>query len=222
MRLFKENVLIIGDIHLPFAHKDYLKHCKDTYKKYKCNRVIFIGDLIDNNFTSFHETAPEAHGAKTELTLAKKELKKWYKAFPKATVTVGNHDRNIKRKAVAGGIAEEWIRDFNEVLEVPGWDFVQSIVLNEVLYVHGEGATNILNAVKENGMSVVAGHTHTKSEAIFSSNGKKIMFGMHTGCGIDDTAYSFEYAKFNVKKSILSCGVVLNDGKQPIVIPMEY
>ena len=43
----KSRVLVIGDIHLPFERKDYLQFCKDTYKEYQCNRVVFIGDIID-------------------------------------------------------------------------------------------------------------------------------------------------------------------------------
>ena len=49
----KSRVLVIGDIHLPFERKDYLQFCKDTYKEYQCNRVVFIGDIIDNNYSSF-------------------------------------------------------------------------------------------------------------------------------------------------------------------------
>jgi len=32
-------VLIIGDTHLPFVHKNYLKFVKSVYRKYKCNKV---------------------------------------------------------------------------------------------------------------------------------------------------------------------------------------
>jgi hypothetical protein len=44
---------------------------------------------------------------------------------------------------------------------------------------------------------------------------------MQAGCGIDDKAYAMNYAMFNLKKSIISCHVVLNDGKLPIIILME-
>jgi len=36
-------VLIVGDLHEPVSHPAYLKFCKDIYKKYTCNAVIFIG-----------------------------------------------------------------------------------------------------------------------------------------------------------------------------------
>ena len=42
-------VLVIGDLHEPFCLDGYLEHCQETYAKYNCNRVVFIGDVIDNH-----------------------------------------------------------------------------------------------------------------------------------------------------------------------------
>ena len=58
----KSRVLVIGDIHLPFERKDYLQFCIDTYKEYQCNRVVFIGDIIDAHWSSFHTTDPDGLG----------------------------------------------------------------------------------------------------------------------------------------------------------------
>ena len=44
---------------------------------------------------------------------------------------------------------------------------------------------------------------------------------MNVGCGIDATKYAFEYAKHNSKKQIIGCGVVLDNGRLPILVPME-
>src|SRR5210317_2075201 len=79
-----ENILIIGDLHEPFCLDGYLDFCKDTYNKYKCNKVIFIGDIIDNHFSSYHETDSNGMGGGDELRFAKKKIAKWYKAFPQA------------------------------------------------------------------------------------------------------------------------------------------
>ena len=82
----KENILVIGDIHAPFAHRDYLQFCKDTYVKYNCNKVVFIGDIIDNNFSSYHETDANGMGGLEELELAIERIQDWFKAFPIDTV----------------------------------------------------------------------------------------------------------------------------------------
>ena len=81
----KENkVLVIGDIHAPFTRKDYLQFCIDTYNKYECNKVVFIGDIIDNHFSSYHETDADGLGGDTELGLAIDMIQEWYKAFTDA------------------------------------------------------------------------------------------------------------------------------------------
>ncbi len=48
----KKRILVIGDLHEPFCLDSYLQHCKDVYAKYNCNRVVFIGDVIDNHYSS--------------------------------------------------------------------------------------------------------------------------------------------------------------------------
>jgi len=137
----ERRVLIIGDLHEPFCLDNYLDHCVKVKEKYGCNEIVFIGDLIDNHYSSFHTTDVDGMGGGQELEIAIKKLKKWVKAFPKATVTLGNHDRIIMRKAFEGAIPKAWIRDYAEVLVAPGWDFVESITLDNVLYIHGEGGT---------------------------------------------------------------------------------
>ena len=117
------NVLIIGDLHSPFTREGYLEHCIDTYEKYNCNTVVFIGDVIDNHYSSFHEQDPDGFGAGEELDRAIAMLQPFYKAFPKAKVCIGNHDAIICRKAFSSGISNRWIRDYDEVLGTYGWDF---------------------------------------------------------------------------------------------------
>ena len=47
-----QNILVIGDLHSPFIRKGYLEHCQKIYDKYNCNKVIFIGDIVDNHYSS--------------------------------------------------------------------------------------------------------------------------------------------------------------------------
>lgn len=206
-------VLVIGDIHEPFCKAGYLEHCKAQYNAFKCNKVVFIGDIVDSHYSSFHSTDPDGLSALDELTTSIKKLRKWYKAFPKATVILGNHDRIVVRKCFASGISARWIRAYGDVLEVPGWNFVTDTIVDNVLYVHGEGGTAFKKA-KEQFRSVVAGHTHTKCYIEYVNN----VFGMQVGCGIDKDSYAMAYAK-NYTEPQIACGVVLN-GNLPILIKM--
>ena len=115
----QKRVLVIGDLHEPFCLEGYFDFCKDIYTKYKCTDVVFIGDIVDNHFSSYHETIPDSIGGGDELEFAISKLKKWHTYFPNATVIIGNHDRLIMRKAQTGGISSKWIRDYKDVLEDP-------------------------------------------------------------------------------------------------------
>lgn len=215
------NVLVIGDLHSPFVKKGYLEHCKKVYKQYKCNKVVFIGDIIDNHYSSYWETNPDGLSAKDELQAASKELAKWVKSFPKAVVLMGNHDRIIARKAFSAGLSTQWIKTMGEVLNAPGWEFHTEYELDNVIYVHGEGCKNLKLSTLHRYKSMVIGHFHTKAEIIYTASSIDLLFGMSVGCGIDEKSYAMEYAKFNVEKAIISCGVILNNGSLPILIPME-
>jgi len=213
------NVLIIGDLHEPFCLEGYLQFNIDLYKKYDITDVIFIGDVIDNHYASYHETDPDGFGAGEELQRAIAKLKRWYEAFPKATVVVGNHDRLIMRKAKTGGIAEKWIRPYNEVLEVYGWNFVESIEIDGVLYVHGEGGTARAR-IKQELQSTVQGHLHSQAYVEWVVGAKYRVFGVQVGCGIDRKSYALAYSKAG-KKPAIGSGVVLENGRLPIVEMMD-
>ena len=66
------------------------------------------------------------------------------------------------RKAMTGGVPSAWIRSYNDVLGTPKWNWVETIVYDNVLYEHGEGGQARTKA-KNNMMSSVCGHTHTEA-----------------------------------------------------------
>ena len=55
-------VLVIGDLHEPCCRDGYLEFCLGIKKKYKTNRTVFIGDVLDHSVISFHERHPNAPG----------------------------------------------------------------------------------------------------------------------------------------------------------------
>lgn len=213
----KKNVLVIGDLHLPFTLEGYLEHCIKVYKKYNCDTVVFIGDILDLHFTSYHETSTEGYGATQEHDLAVEMLRKWYKAFPKAYVTIGNHDALIYRKAMSAGISKRWIQNYSQVLGTPGWEWVTDVVIDDVLYTHG--TTNAYTKAKQNLMSTVQGHLHSQAGIQFYVGAKSRIFGFQTGCGVDMKSYAMEYGK-NFPKPVISCGVVI-EGLHPYLEVMD-
>ena len=202
----ERRILVIGDIHAPFSIDGYLDFCKDTYAKYNCNQVVFIGDIIDNHYSSFHKEDPDGLGGGDELDHAIEEISKWVEAFPEADVTIGNHDRIIMRKAFDSKIPSRWIRSYNEILGT-NWNWVERVVYDNVQYVHGEGGTARTKA-KNDMMSTVQGHIHTQAYCEWMVGRGFKIFGMQVGCGVDGDSYAAAYAK-NFKKQAIGCGVVL-------------
>jgi len=212
------NILVIGDLHEPFCLDGYLEFCIEQYKTYNCNQVIFIGDILDNHAFSYHEPDPDGMSAGMELQESIKKVSKWYKAFPYADVCIGNHDRLAARKSFTGGIPKAWLKTYNEVLGTPNWNWVESIVYDNVLYEHGEGAQAKTKA-KNNLMSSVCGHTHTEAYSLWYVGKRYRIFATQVGCGVDSKTYAAAYAK-NFKKQAIGCAVVLNNGTLPINLLM--
>lgn len=213
------NLLVIGDLHEPFSLDSYLDFCIEKYNEYNCTEVVFIGDIIDNHFSSYHETSADGLGGADELSFAIKRIKRWYKNFSRATVIIGNHDRMIMRKAQTSAIPSKWIKSYKDVLEVPGWNFVERYVKDNVQYLHGEGGTARTKA-KSDMMNTVQGHLHTQAYCEHFVGQKFRIYGMQVGCGIDHESYAMAYAKTG-KEPAIGCAVVCNSGKLPINLLMK-
>ena len=205
----KENrVLVIGDLHEPFCLDGYLHFCKKVYRDHNLNKVVFIGDIIDSHYSSYHESSADGLGGADELEYAIKKLKKWYKAFPKADVTLGNHDRIIIRKAQTSNIPSKWIKEFGEVLETPKWNFVTDVWHDNVRYVHGDKSGKPRMAAKRDMVSTVSGHYHTDMYCEWYFGKTRAIFSLAVGCGIDSKSYAMGYMQGG-KKEAIGVGVVL-------------
>jgi len=212
------NILVIGDLHEPFCLDKYLDFCIEKYNEFNCNQVVFIGDVIDNHFASYHETDSDGLGGADELELAIKRIARWYNAFPEATVIIGNHDRMIMRKAKTSAIPSKWIKSYKEVLNVPNWEFVERYEKNDVQYIHGEGGT-ARTKCRSDMMNTVQGHLHTQAYCEHYVGQNFRVYGCQVASGINHESYAMAYCKYG-KKPAIGCAVVLNNGKLPINLLM--
>ncbi len=207
-------VLAIGDLHEPCTRKGYMAFCKDLYKEWDCDQIVFIGDIIDWSAISFHAHNPEAPGPIDEYKMALAGVQRWHKVFPEAIVCVGNHDARPRRVAESVNIPAKFIRDYADLWKTPKWKWVRSEIINNVYYCHGHkkggGKTPAWNLAQKMGLSVVMGHNHSKGGVNWSANPLRRWFGMDVGCGIDDDAYAFVYADEQITRSILSAGIILD------------
>lgn len=218
----RQTILVISDMHVPFEHPDTLKFLKAIKKKYNPNEVIQIGDEVDFHALSFHDSDPNLPSAGDELKEAISKLKPYYVLFPKVTVIESNHGSMVLRKALANGMPKAVLKSYNEILEAPrGWqwkfDAVLKTALGPVYFCHGKsGAAGRL--ASQYGCSAVQGHYHEKAQITYISTPEKLMFDMHVGCLADDKSLALGYNKINVKRPIVSIGLII-DGI-PQLIPM--
>jgi hypothetical protein len=213
---------VIGDIHEPFSHPMYSRFCQDVFEVWGVHKVHFIGDIVDNHAISFHDPDPNGYGAYNEAMLARRRIEDWYKLWPKATVSIGNHDERHFRRARKEGIPDLYLRTFADVWGTPKWDWQLFHKYDGVRYQHGTGSSGkdaAVNQAMQRRSSVVQGHTHCWAGVKYHTNDDSIIFGMNVGCGIDVGSYAAAYAKDFANRPTLGCGVV-EDGTG-FFIPMK-
>lgn len=211
-------VLVIADTHFPAVEPGYLDFLRGVQKKYKTNKTVHIGDVVDHHCISRHIKVPELYGALDEYKAAMKQLKEFAKAFPDVVVTEGNHDSRVRKIASEAGVPQMYLKDYDEIYPV-GWKWVPEIVIDKVLYSHGIGTSGLFpafNLAKSIGLSTVCGHHHTKCGIQWLHTNHQTFFGMNVGCGIDAKSYAMAYGQHNIAQPVLACGVVI-DGKLPYI-----
>ncbi len=212
--------MIISDLHAPATRKGALSFCRDMRRRYKPDHITFIGDVVDLHSISFHAKHPEMPGPDDEFELALMQIRKWYKAFPGATIIRGNHDRRVVRKAEETGIPKRCILSDSAMWETPNWTWVDNYLdkKNEILYVHGdEGGGSMhpaYNLVRRFGMSVVCGHHHSCAGFKPLVNPIRYMFGLDVGALIDDKTMAFAYSVKQTARSVLGLGIVKDGDPQ--------
>lgn len=211
------NVLIIGDTHAPCLLDGYLDFLWDQYQWWDCDRVVHIGDLVDNCALSFHLKQPKQKNPIDEYERALEQVEQIVEYFPEADLMLGNHDVLPYRWCDEVGIPVEMMRDFGSIFKLPeSWrvhNRYDQLDIDGVLYQHGDRGRNsaILNAQSEM-CSVVQGHHHQKAGCEYKACSRGRIFGLQVGCGVDWKHHQQDYGKKYSQKPIVGCGVVL-DGK---------
>lgn len=216
--------LVISDIHLPFAIDGWLEFIKETHAKFGCHEEIIInGDLFDWHSISFHKSETDAMTANQEYEKTLEQVAKLVEAFPKAKMTIGNHDERIARMNKELGIDKRFLKSLPELFELPNtWELANEFIVDNVFYRHigcCGGKDGAINSAISNRMSTVVSHLHANGgvKYITAPNGESI-FGLNTGCLFDENTYAGRYGKFSRFKGTLGCGVVVSD-KEAYFVP---
>lgn len=218
----KETVLVISDLQIPYEHPDALEFCASVADLTQPTRVVNIGDEVDQHALSRYDMDPDAHGAGPELVEAKGVLSDWYRVFPEVSVCMSNHTQRVYKKAFHAGIPEAYLRPVNEWLNAPeGWSWEQNIDIDGVRYEHGDaqgGMYAARNLAIRNRQSTVIGHHHSHGGVFYIANDDEMIFGMNSGCLIDQESLAFKYGRLSAFKPTLGCGIVMEG--VPYFVPM--
>jgi hypothetical protein len=218
------NVLVISDTHAPFHHENSLDFLRDTYKKYKCTKVVHIGDELDFHALSFHARESDAEGPKQEYLQGMKFMRKIYKLFPKVKACISNHTARPYRIANDAGIPKLFLRGYRDWMQAPkGWEWANDYVIDNTVYLHGmgySGKNGALNAASDNHANTVIGHLHAFAGIQWTANSLHKIFGMNVGCLIDKHSYAMRYGRDFRHKPIIGCGIVFK-GKDAKFEPMQ-
>lgn len=215
---------VIGDTHEPYTAKGYLEFCQRTFDHYGVDLVIHIGDLVDNHSLGFHDSEPLLHSITGEWINACEKLQGWYQAFPDLVLIQGNHDRIPARQLRKLGMEPSiFMKPLEDIFEMPrGWKIMDSIMVDDVLYHHGETATGVngfrLDAERRM-CCTVTGHNHSNAGISATATPQELVWGMAVGCGVDAKHMAFAYGKNFQRKPVISCGVV-HEG-EPVVEFMD-
>ena len=212
---------VIGDTHIPYELDGYMEFCRDTFNQWDVDTVVHIGDLVDHHALSFHDSEPTLKHANGEMEDARDHLQPWYDTFPELTLIMGNHDKIPARQLTKIGIdSEVWMRPLREVYEFPdGWTTENEVTIDGVLYHHGDtsvGVNGFRNDAKARMVSTVSGHAHGNAGTSATASHHRLVWGMATGCGVDNTTMAMVYGRNFKNKPIISCGIVI-DGTLPVV-----
>lgn len=218
-----ERVLVISDLHCPYHHKDTLVFLKAVKSEYDPDRVLSTGDEADHHAISYHDHDPDLLSPGNELAAASKALRQIEELFPRMDILDSNHGSLYYRKAKTNGIPKHAIKPYNELLGVgKGWKWHTDLTLTmsngKQVYFHHSRGSNILQVSQKMGMSVVAGHLHTKLSIQYWANPNDLYFAMQLPCMIDDKSLAYAYNKLPVERPLVACGIII-DG-HPRLLPM--
>ena len=221
----KNGVGIIGDTHEPYCIAEYRDFCYEVFDRFGVSEILHIGDECDNAALSYHEQSPSMLNAESEAEKAQKAMEGWYKTFPEVKVCVGNHSALPFRQATTAGIPNRFLKSYEEIWNAPkGWRWEMQWEIDGVLYEHGTGSSGQNGArsrAMANRQSTVIGHSHSFGGVSYMASRNYIIFGLNVGCVIDVNHMAFAYGKHFPKKPTIGCGVVLDEGKTAIFIPMN-
>jgi hypothetical protein len=205
-------ILCIPDLHAPYHHPRAVPWLVALADRFRPDRVVCLGDEIDAHAVSRWPADPDLDAAGPELTRGVEALRPLYGRFPRVLVCRSNHTYRPWIRAREAGLPARTLRTPREVLDVPkGWEWADSHTLDGILFLHGEGFSGPLGALKAavaNRSRVVIGHLHGSAGVVWAHGRRDAIWGMNAGCLIDPDSPAFAYGRTLANRPSLGVGLI--------------
>lgn len=224
------NYLIIPDLQIPFEHKNALTFLKEIKKEFKIDddNVLCVGDEVDQYWGGTYSKDPMGSlTAVQEIEASKEKLKEFCNVFPRVRICISNHGTRWQRKAFDASIPDILMRRYQDVMEIPkSWIYADHWLIktkHPFLVEHGDkhgGTFPHVQASRINGLSTAIGHYHSVLGVEYTNTTTGKIWGMSVASLIDIETYAFKYALRHAKRPVLGCGIVLDEGRTALAVPM--
>lgn len=216
-------ILLFSDTHIPFHHKDTIPFLKAIKTKYNIDATYCLGDEIDNLYLNFHTKEQTVLNPIGERSDARKFIKELQEVFPKMSLLNSNHGDLPYRKAQAIGLLPDDIKSRKDRLKITAdWEWYNNITIKlpnrqSVFLIHNYKG-NVLQAAKDNGVSIVQAHYHSNFSLQFWSTPEYLNFAIQLPCLIDKNSDAFNYINPFKARIMLGAAVIING--VPKLIPL--
>lgn len=218
-------ILVIGDTHFPFAHKEAIAWIYQVAKKLKPKAIVQIGDLYDLLAWSAFPKSMNTYTPKQEIELARSHAEEFWTSLRKASPDakcfqlIGNHDVRPMKRLLENAPALEVFIHFDPWFEFDGVETIkdsrEELVLNDVVFIHGHKAK--LGAHRDfMSQNVVVGHSHTGG-VVFRALKDRIVWELNAGFVGDAGSKAFTYTPQKTVSWTLGVGVI--DALGPRFVP---
>lgn len=221
-RYDNNRILAFSCCHFPFHDSRLFKFFRELNNDFKFDRVVDLGDTLDQYNFSRYSKSPSALSLNEEIKQSKECIAELASIFPDQIKIRSNHCERLYSKAVVNGIPREFIKPYNELIGAPeGWKWHDDYILTvdktrEKIYFTHEKGRDAVSLAKTIGINVVRGHQHNISSIQHIGTPISEIFAAQTGCLISDEGPPFAYNKNNVFRPIKSVVIIL-DGEPGII-----
>lgn len=207
---------------------EFLCSVRDLYQIPPEN-TLALGDLLDLfHFSKYPKGADFPITPVQEIEMAREKIKLWQREFPILKICLANHEERLQKRVSEADLPSSVVRSIAEIFQYPkDWEIRECFVpntKNPFVALHGDSngqsSITLTNNPRQFGMSCVFGHFHSLASIMHVNTLTLDMWSFNAGCLIDETSFAFSYGNKAKFKPSIGCGVILDEGRTPIWLPL--